>query len=391
MIKVILNGCNGRMGRVITDLIEKQNDMTVTAGIDIAPGDKTYPVYPNLRDCGEKADVLIDFSNPAILPQLISDIQKKRLPAVIATTGLSDSDLVLLEEASRVVPLFRSFNMSLGINLVQQLVQNASKILGDRFDVEIIEKHHNKKKDSPSGTALMLADSVNQVRTEKLEYVFGRSGNDALRRSNELGIHAFRGGTIVGEHEVVFTGTDEIIEVGHKAYSRQIFATGAIAAARFLTECRPGLYNMQDMLTHSRAVTTLYTYPDELLVTLNNVPNKMDIIKDLYKDFAQADIFIDMISQTGLSEDFLSISFTVQKEDLLKVKNILKQIRTLIPEIKSSIKEKYHENNGRRSRHGVPVRSRFQGILLPVPAEYRNFSSHHIRDKNILCHRRHQC
>ena len=251
MVKIILNGCGGRMGKVITELIKERDDMKIVAGIDIQTGSEDYPVYPSLANCEQTGDVVIDFSNPEVVPRLIRDAVEKELPVVIATTGLSQEDIVLIEEASKKIALFRSANMSLGINLLQQLAQQAAKVLGDRFDVEIFEKHHNRKKDSPSGTALMLADSINEVKEKKLDYIYGRQGNDALRKPGEMGIHAFRGGTIVGEHDVYFAGTDEVIKLSHKAYSRQIFATGAIAAAKFLNTCQPGIYNMQDLINQT--------------------------------------------------------------------------------------------------------------------------------------------
>ncbi len=251
MTKLILNGCSGKMGKVLADLIEPMEEVEVAAGIDIHPLEADFPVFSHLSECTVEADALIDFSNPKSLPLFIPEAVKRGLPVVVATTGLSPEDIMLLNGASKAIPVFRSANMSLGINLLQQLVKNAAKILGDEFDIEIFEKHHKFKKDSPSGTALMLADSINEVRHEKLEYVFGREGGDALRKKGELGIHAFRGGTIVGEHDVYFAGTDELIQIGHKAYSRQVFATGAIAAARFICGLEPGMYNMEDLISSS--------------------------------------------------------------------------------------------------------------------------------------------
>ncbi len=248
MIKVILIGSSGRMGKVLTSFINESSDMEVAAGIDLVAGDGAFPVYQTLKECKESADVIIDFSNPATLAGYLDEAAVRKIPAVIATTGLSDDDLKWIKKVSESVAIFRSANMSLGINLLQQLVKTAATVLGNAFDIEIVEKHHKMKKDAPSGTAFMLADSINEALDNSLEYVNGRSGKDCQRKTNELGIHAVRGGTIVGEHDVFFAGADEIITIGHSANSRNVFATGAIAAARFLADCPPGQYNMQDII-----------------------------------------------------------------------------------------------------------------------------------------------
>jgi 4-hydroxy-tetrahydrodipicolinate reductase len=327
------------MGRTLTSLIEPMDDMEVVAGIDINAQPEEYPVYSRLSECTVQADVLIDFSHPRILPVLLSDAVKRNLPAVIATTGLGLEDIEFVERSSRKIPIFRSANMSLGINLIQDLIKSATKVLGERYDVEIVEKHHKLKKDSPSGTALMLADSINEVRVEKLHYVCGREGRDSLRQKEELGIHSLRGGTIVGEHDVYFTGTDELIQIGHKAYSRQVFATGAVAAARYLCTRKPGLYSMQDMINQYSAVTTLYTFPGEILITLDGFPRNMESISGLYGDFASADIFIDLISHSGSTGEELSISFTVNSRDLAGTKAILEGISRKYPGVKTGIED----------------------------------------------------
>jgi len=339
MLKVILNGCNGRMGKVLTSLMEPLDDMEVVAGIDINTEGGAFPVFAHLSGCTVQADVLIDFSHPKTLPDFLPEAVQRKLPCVVATTGLGVEDLKLIESSARRLPIFRTANMSLGINLVQNLVKEASKVLGERYDVEIVEKHHKLKKDAPSGTAIMLADSINEVRVNKLRYVNGRTGLDSLRKPEELGIHSLRGGTIVGEHDVYFTGTDEIIQVGHKAYTRQVFATGAIAAARYIAKRKPGLYTMQDMINESSAITTLYTFPGEVLITLDGFPRSMDSISSLYGEFAAADIFIDMISHSGSTGPELSISFTVNLKDLDGTRKILEGIGQKYPGVKSGIED----------------------------------------------------
>jgi len=339
MIRVILHGCNGRMGRVISSLAGATGDLRIVAGIDRNGIQDSYPVFAELAACPVEADVLIDFTHPSTLGGLLAEAVRRKLPAVIATTGLSAGDLELVAAAAQTIPVFRSANMSLGINLVQSLVKSASKVLGDRYDVEIVEKHHKLKKDAPSGTALMLADSINEVRVKKLHYVNGREGRDSLRQADELGIHALRGGTLVGEHDVYFTGTDELIQVGHKAYTRQVFATGAMAAARFIHDLKPGMYNMQDMIHQSDAVTDLYTSADEVLVTLDGFPQDMVAVSAMYGEFAKADIFIDMISHAGSTAKTLSISFTINSRGVDGTRRILESIRARHPGVGTSIEE----------------------------------------------------
>ncbi len=248
MIQVLISGCSGRMGGVLTQLISRERDMEVVGGIDPHPSERDYPIFPTLEQCTATGDVIIDFSAPGTTEVLIQEAMKRKTPVVIATTGLSESDIEMIHQASRSIALFRSGNMSLGINLVQNLISQAVKVLGSGFDVEIIEKHHRMKKDSPSGTALMLADSVREAREDQVHYTYGREGADTLRTGDEIGIHAVRGGTIVGDHEVLFAGEDELISIRHQAFSRQVFATGAIAAARFLSTRSTGLYSMKDII-----------------------------------------------------------------------------------------------------------------------------------------------
>jgi len=337
MVRIILNGCNGRMGTVLTDLVAKTTDMQVVTGIDVFELPRDYPVFSSLADCDVKADVIIDFSSPKGLGTWLPVAVERKLPVVVATTGMDGEQLKLLEEASNRIPLFQSGNMSLGINLVQQLLQSSAKVLGDRFDVEIIEKHHNLKKDSPSGTALMLADSINSVRVNKYRYVCGREGGDTLRKNDELGIHSLRGGTIVGQHEVSFAGQDEVITIGHQAFSRQVFGTGALAAARYVVRMRPGRYSMQDMINESSAVTTLYSYPEEVLVSIDHLPRDMEVISGLYEVLAKNDIFIDMISHTGATNGYISVSFTIKSKDQDKTRKLLQQMVSENTQIKFDI------------------------------------------------------
>ncbi len=249
MINIALFGCNGKMGQVIASLISEDKDAKVSFGFDINTERKnSFPVYNNIENIREKADVIIDFSHPASLPAILSYCKANKTPAVIATTGLSSQQIAEIDELSKEVAVFRSANMSLGINLLLNLVKKAASILEGKFDIEIIEKHHNQKIDAPSGTALMIADAMTDVLSEKPEYVYDRHSVRKKRASNEIGIHAVRGGTIVGEHDVIFAGNDEIIEISHTAMSKEIFAEGSIKAAKFITGKKPGMYDMQQLI-----------------------------------------------------------------------------------------------------------------------------------------------
>lgn len=249
MINIALFGCNGKMGQVISNLISNDEDARICFGFDINIEKKnSYPVYNDVSKIKEKADVVIDFSHPSILDSLIKYCKEQKVGAVIATTGLSDEQIKEIELLSDEVPVFRSANMSLGINLLINLVKKAAVILQDKFDVEIIEKHHNQKIDAPSGTALMIADEISDVLENDAQYVYDRHSVRKKRAKNEIGLHAIRGGTIVGEHDVIFAGNDEIIEINHKAMSKEIFAVGSIKAAKFIAQKTNGMYSMNELI-----------------------------------------------------------------------------------------------------------------------------------------------
>ncbi|NLV36235.1 MAG: 4-hydroxy-tetrahydrodipicolinate reductase [Clostridiaceae bacterium] len=249
MINILLSGCSGKMGQVITRLSEQYDDLQIVAGYDIADNGKCdYPVFTELSSCDVKADVIIDFSNPAALNELLAFARQRKLPIIVATTGLSSEQKQSLKIASDSIAVFYSANMSLGINLLIDLVKKAAKVLDKSFDIEIIEKHHNQKLDAPSGTALAIADSINEVLDQKQEYVYDRHSRMKKRSKSEIGMHAVRGGTIVGDHSVIFAGNDEIIEINHFAGSREIFGTGALRAARYIYGKKPGIYDMNDLI-----------------------------------------------------------------------------------------------------------------------------------------------
>jgi len=250
MLRVIINGCNGKMGQVLSKEIKNSESLELVAGIDRIPHkyNNDFPVYDDIFKFEGKADVIIDFSNPYHLPGLLDYSTQNKVGLVIATTGFSNKDLEEIELASHKTAIFYSANMSLGINVLINLVKEASLILKN-WDIEIIEKHHNKKIDSPSGTAYMIANNINNALDNNKEYVFGRYTKEDKRRDNEIGIHAIRGGSIVGEHTVIFAGEDEVLEIKHTAASKKIFAIGSINAARFISNKTNGLYNMEDLVT----------------------------------------------------------------------------------------------------------------------------------------------
>lgn len=250
MIKVIMNGCNGHMGRVICDIVKNDKDAQIVAGVDVVASNAPFPTFLDINDCDMPADVIIDFSTAAAVPGVINYAVSKKIPVVVCTTGLSDETIKLMSDAAQVIPVFRSANMSLGINLIASILKKYANVLYEAgFDVEIVERHHNQKIDAPSGTALLLGDAVNESCGNGLEYVYDRSQVREKRSRNQLGYSAVRGGTIVGDHEVIFAGKDEVIEFTHSAYSKEVFAVGAVKAAKYIVGKSAGKYDMQDVMS----------------------------------------------------------------------------------------------------------------------------------------------
>lgn len=250
MTNIIINGCNGKMGQNITRLAAEDENINVVAGIDIFDdGHNTYPVFSKIGDCDVKADVIIDFSSPKDFDERIDYCAKNNLPMVQCTTGLSEEQIKKVNELSGKVAVLRSANMSLGINTLFKVLKTITPVLAEAgYDIEIVEKHHHLKVDAPSGTALALADTINESLSEPYTYKFDRSGDRIQRPKKEIGISAVRGGTIVGEHEIIFAGEDEVIEIKHTAYSKTVFAKGAIEAAKYLNGKPAGLYTMKEVI-----------------------------------------------------------------------------------------------------------------------------------------------
>lgn len=249
MTNIILSGANGKMGRVITRLVSLDETCKIVAGVDIADyGENDYPVYKNFADIDVEADVIVDFSHPSVLSGLLDYAKAKKLPVIISTTGLSNEQRESLVDVSKEIPVFFSANMSLGINLIIALAKKATAILEDNFDIEIVEKHHNQKIDAPSGTALAIADAISETLSCSPEYVYDRHSVRKKREKREIGIHSIRGGSIVGEHQVIYAGQDETIELKHQATSKEVFAVGAIKAAKFMKGKPCGYYSMDDLI-----------------------------------------------------------------------------------------------------------------------------------------------
>lgn len=250
MVRAIMHGCNGRMGRVITGLVREDRAIEIVAGVDTYTGiDNDYPVFESIEKCDVDADVVIDFSNAGAVDGLLHFCSEKQMPVVLCSTGLSDEQLKLVEESSKKTAVLKSANMSVGINLLLKLLRDATRVLAPAgYDIEIVEKHHNQKLDAPSGTAIALADAINETAGNSFEYMYDRSRGRKKRGTKEIGISSVRGGTIVGEHEVLYAGSDEVIEFRHTAYSRGVFGKGAVEAAKYLAGKPAGRYDMSDVI-----------------------------------------------------------------------------------------------------------------------------------------------
>lgn len=370
MIKVIVNGACGQMGRTIMRLCKQNNnDFQVIAGVATyqCPEAEGIPIVNDIMKAPPGADVVIDFSRPAALPKLVQYCQANKVRLVIGTTGLSESDRLSLERASAKIPIFLSGNMSLGVNLQIELIKKAAAALGDAFDIEITEKHHNLKVDAPSGTALMLADAVSTQFPSGKEYVFGRHTKDVRRSKKEIGLHSIRGGTVVGEHEVEFFGQDEVVSITHKAYSKQVFGMGALRAAQYLMHKQPGLYNMHDIVTEKDVLSHLYTDDDQAVITVSSLPNEPGVLSHIFGTIARSNVFVDMISVTVPGSVSGSVSFSLPKSQLATAINALKALRPLYMGMDihalDNITKLTVEGPGMAVRHGVA------GQLFSVLAE----------------------
>jgi 4-hydroxy-tetrahydrodipicolinate reductase len=247
MIKMLLNGCNGKMGKIISELASSSSTISIVAGVDKNSSNLNYPCYNNINECNDDIDVILDFSRPAALDSLCKYSKEKNIPIVFCTTGYTEEDLSKINSLSSEVAVFHSANMSIGINIVNNILKTISNMLYKDFDIEIIEKHHNQKVDSPSGTALLLANTIKDSIKDETSFVKGRDGI-GKRDHKEIGIHAIRGGNIIGDHEIIFAGKGECIEIKHTAISREVFAVGALKACEYIYKKESGLYSMDDVV-----------------------------------------------------------------------------------------------------------------------------------------------
>ncbi len=327
MLNIIIHGASGRMGRTIAAMaLEHPDDFNVVAGIDKFPdgaGDVPFPVYASFDACAEDCDCIIDFSLAEALPGVIEAACAKQSALVVATTGLTDADHERMQAASAIVPIFNATNMSLGINLMIDLIKQAAAFFGDGFDIEILEKHHKIKVDAPSGTAMTLAKEVASVFPEGRDFVFDRHAVRQKRGQRELGISAVRGGTVVGEHDVMFLGEDEIFEITHKAYSKRVFGSGALRAAKFVAGLPPRLYSMSDIMAAEKAITNASLERDQCVVTLSSVPYEMSVTPDVFDAVAAAGVNVDMISQSMPQNGAVDIAFTLPEAQLSKAMQAL--------------------------------------------------------------------
>ncbi|MFA5676565.1 MAG: 4-hydroxy-tetrahydrodipicolinate reductase [Christensenellales bacterium] len=358
MIKIIICGANGRMGQALACTAENSEGICVVAGVDKLPDCRknSFPVYADIFDCRESADIIIDFSRPDALRANLVYAKHHGLPIVIATTGFSVLEKDLIKEASSIIPVFFSANMSIGVNLQIELAKKAAYFLGEDCDIEIIEKHHNQKVDSPSGTALAIADGINDALMAPRPFICGRK-TQTEARGREIGIHAVRGGTIAGDHSVMFICTDEIIEINHHAQSRRIFALGALRAASFLCGKPAGIYDMNDIITQN-AVTNVYKVDSQAVVTLARLPFSPKIIARIFNDVAEADIKIDIISQTAPHDGRVRLSFSLPEADIEKCASTVKKYakdETLFIET-TNLSKLTVEGAGMRHQSGVAAR-----------------------------------
>ena len=312
MIRLLINGILGRMGHALCTAAEESDSFTVAGGVDrVVDAAFPYPVFPNLSSADVPFDVIIDFSVPAALEDELRFACANGKPLVVGTTGLTDRHIRMLKNASVRIPVFMSGNMSLGVNLQMDLVRNASAALGPSFDVEIIERHHRTKKDAPSGTALMLAGAVAGSASGDYDYVYGRHEKDRARSDHEIGFHSVRGGTLVGEHEVSFIGKDEVVSVTHQAFSKRVFAEGALRAASYVSGRGPGFYNMENIVTEHSVVSLVTSLPDQAVIHLSGAQNDPGLVRDVFRSVSDQGIFVDMISCSAPDGESLSLAFSV--------------------------------------------------------------------------------
>lgn len=329
MVRITINGAGGVMGKVLASMAQKDGDrFSVVAGVDRAAGTSEwgFPIYESFQDSKEECDVIVDFSVPEALPDVIEAACTRRCGLVVATTGLLSGDSERIAAAGMLIPIFVAANMSLGVNLQAELAKRAATFLGDAYDIEIVEKHHNQKIDAPSGTALMLADELSGQFADGKKYVYERHSTRNRRSKSEIGISAVRGGTVVGEHQVLFLGEDEVIEITHIAQSKRIFAVGALRAAAFLCGREPKVYSMAEILAEDNSVTRVSAEREQSIITLPQIAHQPQIIAAIFRALADASINIDMINLSVPLEGTVDISFTMPGRSVVPALQALEQL-----------------------------------------------------------------
>lgn len=354
MIRIILSGCCGKMGSAVIKAVEAQKEkFVICAGVDKFFSPMPFPVYSDISKCTEKADVIMDFSRPDALPQLLKYAQQTHTALVLASTGYNKNDISSIKFASENVPIMQSSNFSLGINLLKELSSKASSILNSSYDIEIIEKHHNTKVDAPSGTALMLADAVNDAAGGDLEYVYDRHERKERRPKREIGISAIRAGSITGEHTVLFAGSDEVIELTHTAYSRNIYAGGALRAAEFILSLPCGLYDMSSLLTQKQIITHAYASESDTVFTVSSIKDAV-LIKNIFAQLKDSDIMVDIISQPVPINGEYMLSFSVPSIMAKKAERIVSDLLNgEILDIRDDVSKITVEGSGMAHHAGV--------------------------------------
>ena len=371
MIKIAISGAAGRIGRTIYKSLIGSTEFEPVFGVDVGGADDLpYPVYKSFAASPLDADVVIDFSSPAALDDILAYAAEKKCRLVLATTGYTPEQEKRVEYAANEVPVFRASNMSLGVNLLGNLAKEAAKFLGEDYDIEIVETHHNRKLDSPSGTALTLANEINSVRDNSLVYTYGRHEVKHRREANEIGIHAVRGGTVVGKHEIMFLGTGEVITLMHESENKEVFVRGALRAAKFLMDKQSGLYDMTSIIAQNYAVTSVSTEKDVALVTLPRI--SFDGFLTLLDTIKRNDINLDMISH-----HFNSGGRRRQKGGGAHPRRhpVLDGAR------------RGEDHHGRRG-HAAQERRRRGRAHRPARSRRGSVRHHHIGDADLLLHRR---
>ncbi len=361
MIRILINGIGGQMGHAVYNAIQDSGEFTAAAGVDRGIGAAfDCPVYERYEDVKEPFDAIIDFSVPAALPDELRFAQSRGVPLVIGTTGLTERLLRQVESAAEHIAVFQSGNMSLGVNLQMSLVRQAASALGASFDVEIVERHHRKKVDAPSGTALMLADSIASQSPSELEYVYGRQEKNRRRSDHEIGFHSVRGGTIVGEHEVLFIGKDEVVEIAHRAYSKRVFAEGALRAAKYLLTKSSGLYSMENIVTEHDIASHVYALDDQAVVTVACADADDALPAAALDCIAAQGVFVDMISCSLPGGSSTCLGFSLPEGSLSDALNALKSLQRaragLDVHAESKVSKLTIEGSGMAFRHGIASR-----------------------------------